>query len=242
MTDDPWKDVTAAKLPAVHLKALAPVRAEAEVRVLPAGDAIWVRWPAKITRVIQCLRPVPGVVFFSFRDGVWFRLCHRLPSAECPPDDTGSKLAAVLVPDRLEPVSPPAGTVSRVTLGIVRGGEPQTATALVCETVALAKWADTATSAELAVVEAARCGSRTVLLGKNLPVVPSGVRYWGESLLVPLGFRADPELPATVLRAAAGATADELVLLDDECASVIPRAAFERLSRAGLRLARRGVP
>ena len=122
------------------------------------------------------------------------------------------------------------------------GGGPKPTTALVCEVAALARWADAATTAELAAVRAARDGSRAVLMGKPLPAIPGAVRYWGDDLLVPVGHRSDPDLPPAAVRAAAGAAAGELVLLDANGAEVIPRAAFAPLTRAGVRLATRGRP
>ena len=62
------------------------------------------------------------------------------------------------------------------------------------------------------------------------------MRFWGETVLVPTGFRPEPDLPAAALRAALGVAADELLVLDETGAEVIPRAAFEPLTRAGVRL------
>jgi hypothetical protein len=238
---DPWKEVSAARLPAGHLPALAPVRDRAEVRVHLAGGVAWVRWPAGQKDVVRCLLPVPGVAFFTRRDGLWSRFGSRLPTEECPPADDGRPVAAVLVPARVTPVAPEAGSWSPVVLRVVRGGEPKPAAALLCRVVELAKWADTATTAELAAVRAARCGDRAVLLGAKLPPIPSGTRFWGGDLLVPVGFRPDPELPPAALRAAAGATLEELVLLTEDGAELIPRVALEPLTRAGLRLALRDL-
>jgi hypothetical protein len=90
---------------------------------------------------------------------------------------------------------------------------------------------------ELAAVRAARSGGRAMLLGPKLPAIAGAVRFWGGDLLVPVGFRPDPDLPPAALRAAAGATADELVFLSESGAELVPRAAFEPLSRAAARLA-----
>ena len=78
-----------------------------------------------------------------------------------------------------------------------------------------------------------------MLIGDRLPAVPGAVRFWGTDLLVPVGHRPDPDLPPAILRDAVGAGSDELVLLDEDGADVIPRAAFAPLTRAGLRLALR---
>jgi hypothetical protein len=75
-----------------------------------------------------------------------------------------------------------------------------------------------------------------VLLRGRLPTVP-GLRLWGGDVLLPLGFRASPDLPPAVLRAAAGATAKELLLFTHDGFEAVPLAAFAPVTRAGLRLA-----
>src|SRR5581483_3615127 len=232
---DPWKDVSAARLAVEHLASLAPVRNHEDVRVHVADGVAWVRWPAGRVEVVRCLLPVPGVEFFTRRDGLWFRFGSRLPTAETPPAGDGRPVSAVLFPAKFEAVVPGVVGGSPVRLGLARGGEPRAATALACPLTDLAKWADAATTAELAAVRAARSGDRAVLLGSRLPAVASATRFWGAELLVPVGFRPEPDLPPAALRAAVGAGAGEVVLLDHDGAEVIPRAAFEPLTRAGLR-------
>lgn len=238
---DPWKDVSAARLAVAHLAALAAVRDQPDVRVHADGESAWVRWPAGKTDVVLCLLPVPGVEFFTHRDGHWFRFGSRLPTTDNPPSGDGRPVSAVLFPAKFEPVLPRVETTRPVRLGLVRGGEPHAATALACSLTDLAKWADTATTAELTAVRAVRSGDRAVLLGSHLPAVASGMRYWGTDLLVPVGFRPDPDLPPAALRATVGAGDGELVLLDHDGAELIPKAAFEPLTRVGLRLAIRGL-
>jgi hypothetical protein len=233
---DPWKDVSAARLAVAHLAVLAPVRDQPDVRVHADGASAWVRWPAGRADVVWCLLPVPGVEFFTHRGGLWFRFGSRLPTAEVPPSADGRPVSAVLFPAKFEPLLPGVGTGSPVPLRLVRGGEPRAATALACRLIDLAKWANAATTAELADVRAARGGDRVVLLGPRLPAVGSGTRFWGTDLLVPVGFRPEPDLPPAALRTAVGAADGEIVLLDHDGADLIPKAAFEPLTRAGLRL------
>ena len=67
-----------------------------------------------------------------------------------------------------------------------------------------------------------------------------GLRFLGVHLLVPLGFRAYPELPERAFCHAVGAGPNDLIVLDDEGYELIPRDAFQPLSRAGIRLAGEG--
>jgi hypothetical protein len=235
---DPWKDVTAARIPATGAAALGPVRHRGEVRVIPDGARLWVRWPAGLADVVRCLLPVPGVVFLVSRGGAWFPFGNRLPTADRPPAGDGLPVAAVLAPARFNPVGPAELTAPSVSLCVVRGGEPRPATALACRIAELAGWADTATTAELIAATAARAGERVILRGARLPVVPTATRYWGDDVLVPVGFRPEPDLRPAVVRAAVGAD-DELVVLDESGAELIPRTAFAPVTRAGLRLALR---
>ncbi len=233
---DRWREVTAARIPAEGITALAPVRNCDGVRILPDGETVWVDWPAGRADVVRCLLPVPGVVLFVRRRGVWFRFGSRLPTADAPPDGDGLPLAAMLVPARFEPISPPTTALVPRVLSIVRGGEPKPASALLCTVHDLLRWADVATTVELAAVRAARSGDRAILLGARLPSIFGAVRYWGKDVLVPIGFRPDPEMSPSALRAACRVDDDELLLLDESGAEVIPRGVFEQLTRAGIRL------
>jgi hypothetical protein len=234
---DPWGEVSAARIPAGHAAALAPLRDRPEVRVFPGGDSLWVRFPAGRPEFVRCLLPVPGAAFFVLRSGCWFRFGSRLPTADVPPDGEGEAVAAVVGPEPIEPVLPADEALAPLVLGIVRGGSPRPATTLVCLAAELGRWAETATTAELAAVTAARSHDRAILLGSRLPNIPGAIRLWGDDLLIPVGFRPEPDLAPTAIREAVGAGADELVVLDDRGAEIIPRAAFEPLTRAGIRLA-----
>jgi MoxR-vWA-beta-propeller ternary system domain bpX2 len=75
--------------------------------------------------------------------------------------------------------------------------------------------------------------------GIHLPAAGDGLRFWGCDVLIPLGCRAEPDLAPRALRAAVGAGPGDVVVLDDEGPELIPRQAFQPLSRAGIRLAMR---
>jgi MoxR-vWA-beta-propeller ternary system domain bpX2 len=74
----------------------------------------------------------------------------------------------------------------------------------------------------------------------KVPLLLESVRYWGTDLLVPLGFRADPDLPEQAIRRVVGAGEGDLVVLDREGFELIARSTFKPLDRAGVRLARGG--
>lgn len=233
---DPWNDVTAARIPAASLGALARLRAVEGVRVSPIEDVAWVTWPARSPAVVAHLRPIAGAEFFVRRDGAWFRFGTTVPTSAGPPTEPGRPLDAVLVPARVEP-SLPTVRIAATTVALVRGGSPQTATALACSVASLRDWADTAPTHEIEAVRAARFGDRAILLGGRLPAIADGVRFWGTRVFCPVGFRPEPELDEQLLAAAAGLEPEEKLFLTECGAEVVPGTAFEPLTRAGIRLA-----
>lgn len=238
---DRWADVTTARIPTKGLAALVSVRGREGVRVTVLGESAWVTWSSGAEAVAACLRPVRGVEFFSQRGGVWFRFGAKVPTSDGPPSETGRPLEAVLVPAKFTPIPPSPTIASRLPVTLVRGGLPQPVTALACRVAELEAWADTATTRELAAVTAARCGDRAILRGKTLPTIPSTARFWGEAVLIPLGFRCEPDVSAATLRAAVGAVDEELLVLTESATEILPLMAFAPLTRAGVRLAIRGV-
>jgi hypothetical protein len=241
---DPWNEVSAARLPAAALGALAPVRDRPDVRVRLAGDAAWVDWPAGRADVLVCLRPVVGVEFFLRRGDPWHRFGSRVPSADDPPPGDARPLADVLHPARFTPVPPPTELPAKAPLRLVRGGGPHPVTGMACSLAALARWADAATTLELAAVRAARDGDRVFALGDCLPPLPGAVRFWGDGVYLPVGFRVEPAVSADAVRGAVGAAKGEAVFLAADAVDVVPVAALAPLTRAGVRLALRpaGVP
>ena len=120
-------------------------------------------------------------------------------------------------------------------------------TAVRCPAHVLSSWADQATSAQLDELQAV-CAERPerptrdsaiLILGPagRLPLLPDATRYWGIDLLVPLGYRLEPELPESAVRRAAGADAGHLVLFEEDGFELIPRALFKPVTRAAIRLA-----
>jgi hypothetical protein len=238
-THDPWSSVVAARLPVAELSVLAPLRDRMDIRIHLESDRAWVCWKSSGSEVISRLLAAAGVEFFSSRNDAWFPFASRLPTAQRPPAGEGMGLANVLVPGRFQVPAVPAAAPPAATLHLVRGGLVQPATAMVCRLSELVAWADRATTAEIADVTGCRFESRVLLLGRRLPSLAAARRYFGEDVLIPVGFRADPELPAAAIRGAVGAATDEIVVLEEDGTDIVPRAAFEPLTRAGIRLAAR---
>jgi hypothetical protein len=60
-------------------------------------------------------------------------------------------------------------------------------------------------------------------------------RFWGDRVLVPLGFRAEPDWPEGALREAANVGPDELLVLTENATEAIPADAFGPLTRGAVR-------
>jgi len=227
----------AARVPARGLAALAPLRAKGGVHVVMDKATSWVTWDGDRRDLIDTLLTVPGVEWFESRDGRWFGLGTHLPVFDLPPGGESIPLSRALVPAAFAATETESREPAGVPLRLVRSEAPHPATALRCRVEALRSWADKATTIEITRVKAARRGDVAWLLGHVLPAIPGATRFWGERVLVPLGFRADPDWPESALREAAGVRDEEILVLAGQGAEAIPAPAFRPLTRGALRRA-----
>jgi hypothetical protein len=181
--------------------------------------------------------PLAGVELFTRQGGLWFRHGSKLPCSDVPDDRDAVPLSSFLLPSAVIPAEP-AGAAPPVRLTLVRDNKPRPSTALLVSLDELVRWADSATSHRLAELKGARNGGRVLLLGQRLPPL-TGERWWGEGLLMPLGFRPEPDLPESILRQALRLPEDAVGLLSDGGLEVVASDAFGTVTRAGIRLAAR---
>src|SRR5262249_25100136 len=151
-----------------------------------------------------------------------------------PGEDVARPLASVVTPS---PVMSLPARLERATvcLSLVRDGRFRPATALLCSMTDLARWADSATSHQVDGLRAARHQESVLVCGASLPPLP-GQRWWGGGVLIPAGYRPDPDLPESALAQALSVSAGDVVLLTAEGAERVPAATFGPLSRASIRL------
>ncbi len=224
-----------------------------------AGDRAWVCWPADSEMIPEVLigqiLPLEGVELFTERGGHWYRLGEHLPAFGVPFRDgtDGVLLDRLLIPGTLSAQRPERRLSDALRVGLVRDDRQvfRPATAFLCSLRVLFVWAEQASSSQLTSLQGAwRIASDgeerdadAFVLGTagDLPLLPESVRYWGTDLLVPVGFRADPDLPEPAFRRVVGAGVGDLVVLDVDGFELIERDAFKPLSRAGIRLARGGL-
>jgi hypothetical protein len=217
------------------------VRCAPDVRVATSDGRAWLRWQAGDDPILRQVLPIAGVRLYCRRDGSWFRPGRHLPTHEVPEDLAYRPLHEVLTPAPVAGLPPPNLALRPVTLGLVRDGWPRQTTAVVCDLSALIRWADTVPAPRLAALRAVSFEGRVLVVGKRLPLVPAGERYWGERVLVPLGFRLDPELAETLVCSALALAEDDWLLLGSRRAEVIDGTLLRPLARAGLRLASGGT-
>jgi len=233
--------VLSASVAVADLAALAGLRTRPAVTVAVRGERAWVRWPPGESDVLLGLLAAPGVELFTTRDGLWFRLGSRLPCFEVPAEE-GVPLAAALTPAPLPRPAAAQAAPPPCPLRLVRDDRPRPASALRTSLAELARWAETATTQQLAALRATRAGDVVLLLGEPPPPLPGAMRFWGRTLLTPLGLRPDPDLPEGALAEALGLGPGEIGLLTEDGLEVLPQSAFAPLGRAGVRLAFRPSP
>jgi MoxR-vWA-beta-propeller ternary system domain bpX2 len=231
-------DVCCACLPATAVPLLGDLRTLTSLRARLVGERLWLRWEAGDEEVLRRLIPIHGIELFAWRNGLWYRPGQHLPVFDVPADEDGQSLAHFLAPAPVQPEQEEA-TFAPLELRIVRDNRPRPAAALCCTLVDLRQWADQATSRQLACLQAALHGSRVLLMGQPLPPLPEAERFWGKTILTPLGWRPEPALTEIALGEALGLAAGEIALLGHDGVEVLPRAALTPLTRAGARLAGR---
>jgi hypothetical protein len=106
-----------------------------------------------------------------------------------------------------------------------------------CSIGSLQSWADSATTTEIAEVQATRNESTAWLRGTKLPAIVDAERFWGERVWRPIGWRTEPDCPESALREAAAVGPNEILVLMNDGAQAIPVDAFRSLTRAAIRLA-----
>jgi hypothetical protein len=250
-----WKDLCCASIPVHDLPVLADLRRLPGIRVSILGDRAWIRWEAdsEATRrvLLERLLPLSGIELFARRGGHWYRPGESLPAFRVPIGDGsgGVPLERVIFPRPMSASVPANASPEPLALRLVRDGRsrPRPAVAVCCRLDRLAEWAERETSARIASLTGAWIpdpdggpGQTEVLVLGEIGMLPAslgGSRFWGVDVIIPLGFRADPELSEAALRRLVGAGPDDLVVLDTAGHERIPRGAFRPLSRAGIRLA-----
>lgn len=235
--------ICCAKVPLTQLAALGSLRREREIRVLVRGEHAWVRWPVELAEVLRQIFPISGCVLYAPRDGHWYQLGQHLPTFTIPREweIASVPLATALVPAPIDVALPDRPTPQPALLQLVRDERFRPARGLRCRLESLSAWAETVPTSRITALQAAIATDQVLVLGTSLPAVAEGTRYWGDEVLIPLGFRSDPGLSDDALRRALNIAHADLLLLTPEGSEVVPFATFRPLTRAGIRLAERSL-
>ncbi|HEX3150711.1 MAG TPA: hypothetical protein VHR66_21715 [Gemmataceae bacterium] len=235
-TRHPLDACRAALVPASGLALLASLRATGGISVLP-GDPAWVTWESQRPDLIATVLSIPDAELFEPRDGRWHRPGERLPAFDLPQFGDAVHLDHAVVPAPFTGIKLSYHELGRVPLQLVRSDAPRATTAMRCSLATLQAWADGALSADITNMKAARNGNVCWLLGNKLPALAGAERFWGLHVLIPLGFRAEPDWPENALREAARVGPDELLVLTANTTEAIPSDVFRLLSRGAIRRA-----
>lgn len=228
--------VCAARIPRAALERLAGLRADAGVRVLIEQERIWLSWSPDDVQAAACVLPIPGAELFLRRDGNWYRPGGHLPVFGLPLDDEMKPLHQVLLPAPVYALSAEAGRIERMVVGLARSTAPARASAGLCPLTELARWSEQAPVAVIESLRGAQVDGDVLIVGARLPALNWRERFHGKNLLAPLGYRVEPDLPESAVRAALRVDPEELLLFRQDGVEIVPAAALEPISRAGIRL------
>lgn len=237
-TQHPLEACRAARVPAAGIALLASHRVAGGISVT-VGDPAWVTWEGQRPDVIATILSIPGAELFEPRDGRWRRPGERLPAFGLPPKGDAVPLDRAILPAPFTGVELSKRELRRVALQLVRCEVPRPTTAIRCPIAALQRWADGALTSDIANINGARNGDACWLLGNKLPTIADAERFWGDRVLIPLGFRVEPDWPESALREAAAVGPDELLVLTTDTTEAIPNDTFRPLTRAAIRRASR---
>lgn len=236
-----FQNASLASLPPEQLAALTDLRALPGVRILLQETRHWLRWDGLDERILKTLLPLPGITLYEEREGHWHAVGAHLPAFDVPAHGGFQPLHDVIFPAPVTPLTLDSPKWEMQTLRLVADHVSRPASGMTLDLAEFAAWVDSVPSSRLHNLRWAVAGTRVLLLGKRLPPVRDGSRYWGGRVLTPLGFRPHPHLPEPTLRYAMKLEEDEWLILHEDDVEVIPDAAFRPVTRANVRATAEGV-
>lgn len=217
-------------------EAVARLRMKVGVEAAFSGDDVWLRGEGE--GVLKDLADQPVLQVFETEDHV---LLHppgeRIPTDRLPSGLVWRSLAEVSQPVGLQ-TSLPSVVNQKLTLKLVRCAEPGTVNLLRLELSELVRWAEDAPAIRLEGLEYA-CSEDDVVVvtGARLPSLSAERFVLRDGLALIAGWRLDPPVPVSVVKAIVGASANSIVLID--CAGMaetIELNHFVPLTRASVRM------
>lgn len=231
-----FADVRCACLPAALMPRLAPLRGRHGVEVALDQRSLWVRWAAGDDASPALLFAFPEIRLFLRKGDHWYDWRRAVPAFDVPESLRYRPLDQVVFPSQVVPIPADDGAIEPMPLTLVPDDTPRPAAAMICSLAAMRTWAEETPACVLVRYRAAMDGGRLFVLGKKLPWLDGGRRYWGTRVLVPLGLRPDPVLSEESLRRTVGVGASDLLVLNPDGCDVIAQDHFAPLSHAALRI------
>lgn len=229
--------LSAACINLQDLPVLGVFRDREVITVSIEGERVWIKWNAGEVSVVDRLLPLNNVELFRNESGKWYKLGSKIPFPNVPTSTTFVSLSSVLFPDQIVWRSPDEITGSLKKIGLKQACSVQKTTALLCPFGTFVEWAENASSFEISRLSGVFCDDCVLVLGENVPPIPEGTRFYGESVLLPLGYQLDPELTDTEVRSLLDSSQDEIVLITADDAQLIAKSLINRLTRSAIRLA-----
>jgi hypothetical protein len=233
-------EVSGACMPVEQLPMLAEVRCARGVEIVLESQHVWVSWPPDREEVLQRVLAVPGVRVFVKREAHWFELGRRLPARDVSFDGPRKPLFQALTPVASQMESPNSQSIDRVRLHLVPDDRTRQTTALRCSIDVLQRWIERSPCVLFERFKAVLADEEVLVVGSGLPMLPGNARYWGERVLMPLGFRIEPKLPLGVLQEVLGLSDRDVAIFSDSGVERFSRELLTDLSRGRVRLAAQG--
>jgi hypothetical protein len=234
-----FADIQRAAIPSSAMPRLAVLRDRRGLEVALSGRQLWLRWPDGDESIAQTLFAIAGCRLFEMREGRWHEANRSLPAFDMPEALSFRPIAAVILPAAIEPKSAADFAPIAMPLRLVEDSTYRPTLALVCPLAAFSAWASEVPPSRLRKLRAARDGSRLFVLGKSLPRIDGDERFWGRSVLVPLGFRPSPDFSEPALRTLVGVAESDLLVIRQAGCEFVPQDCFTSLTHAALRLTAR---
>jgi len=236
----PIEEVSGACMPVECLPILADMRCVPGIEIIQESEHVWVCWPPEREEVLQRVLAVPAVRLFVKREPHWFELGRRLPARDVGFDRPRQPLLQVLTPAAFQPEPPSIKAIERLKLHLVPDDRIRQTTALRCSLEVLQEWIERTPSIQFDGLKAVLADKEVLVLGSRLPMLPGNVRYWGERVLTPLGFRVEPEIPPRVLQEVLDLSHHDMAILSETGVERISIELLTELSRGRVRLAAPG--
>jgi hypothetical protein len=226
-----------ARLPASALGRLAALRCESGVEVALHDRDLWVQWRRGSELVPHTLLPVSGCQLYGRCGAGWYRWGTAIPAFDVPESLRFRPLWQVIFPAQVAPILAKCFSPELDAFQLVDDSQFRPTTAIECPLEAFLKWAETVPSCALSKYRGVFKGGSLLAVGKDLPWVQSAERFWGRSVLAPIGFCPAPHLSEADLRRGLAVAETDLLILRHGRIETIEKNLFCYLTHAVLRLA-----